>query len=110
MNNIYSVPITTHNNNSRNTTLAEAQQLILDAALSSEKESKKKYATKAKLIENADDMSTREKLDALDKNYERRNLERCKNITTFVVIYLGVFSLIAGGPSVIKNVRKLIVA
>lgn len=110
MNNTHSVLTAKDNNNLRNTLLTKAQQLILDAAFSVESESKGKYATKAKLIESAEDMSTQEKLNALDRNYEQRNQESRQNAITFTVVSLGVFALIVGSSSAIKNVRKLMAA
>ena len=49
---------------------------ISEAVIDAENVSKEKYAAKAKRIEAATDMSTKEKLDAMDKNYDRRNQER----------------------------------
>ncbi|MEA5003595.1 MAG: hypothetical protein VB081_08860 [Christensenella sp.] len=92
MNNNNSIPTTTDNDNLKSTILAEAQHLFSDIALSTEKESKEKYAAKAKLIEGATDMSTQEKLKALDKNNERRNQEKLQN-AILAVVFLAVFGI-----------------
>ena len=70
--------------------------------------SKEKYECKKKLIENADDMTTQEKLDALDKNYDRHASETWNIIVTFGLFSLAVVGLASGSPTIIKNVRKLI--
>lgn len=110
MHNTYSVPSTTATDNLKNTLLTDVQQKISNAALSVEGESKDKYITKNKLIEEADDMTTQEKLDALDKNYNQRNHEIWQNIITFTVISISVTGLIVGSPIAIKSVRKLVTA
>ena len=110
MNNIYPIPTTACNDNFKNAILANAQQIISNAAISAEKESKEKYETKSKLIEEATDMSTQEKLDALDKNYERRNQEIWQNPIAFAVVSIGIVGLIIGSPVAIKSIRKFLVA
>lgn len=46
--------------------------------------SKEKYSLKVKLIEETDEMSTKEKLDALDCNYDRYRHEVWQNISSFM--------------------------
>lgn len=110
MNNIYSVPTVAGDDNLRKAILTDVQQKISEAAFSAEKESKEKYEAKAKLIEAATDMSTQEKLDAMDKNYERRNQENWQNVLTFATVSIGVIGLVVGSPAAVKTVRKLIAA
>ena len=74
-----------------------------EVVFDSENESKKKYIVKRKLIESADDISTREKLDAMDKNYDRWNQERRQNALNFTIIFLGLFVIAIGGPIVVKK-------
>lgn len=62
------------------------QQNIFDSMTDAESNSKEKYSTKARLIEKATDMTTNEKLEALDKNYNRRNQELWQNIGCLVGI------------------------
>lgn len=70
--------------------ISEVRQKIYDAVTDAENTSKDKYAAKQKLIESADDMTTQEKLDAMDKNYDRRNQERWQNVLCFAVISLSM--------------------
>lgn len=88
----------------------EVRQKISDAATDAEVTSKEKYITKLKLIESADDMNTQEKLDAIDKNYDRRNQERWQNVLYFAVISFSVAGIAIGSPVAIKNIRRLLSA
>lgn len=86
----------------------EVNQLIFDTVIDAENTSKEKYISKDKLIESADDMSTQEKLDAKDKNYDRRNLERWQNALCFAGISLSILGITLGSPSVVKSVRSFL--
>lgn len=88
----------------------EARQHISDAATDAESTSKDKYITKLRLIESADDMNTQEKLDAIDRNYDRRNQERWQNALYFTVISFSVVGVAIGSPVAIKHVRRLFTA
>lgn len=73
--------------------------------------SKEKYNLKARLIEEADDMTTKEKLDALDQNYDRHNQEVRQGMIVFGVVSLTSLTLIgiaAGNPTITKNIRRLV--
>lgn len=70
--------------------------------------SKDKYDQKTKIIENATDMTTEEKLEALDRNYDRHTQEVWQGILVFGAIGLGMLGLAAGNPAIVKNVRRLI--
>lgn len=70
--------------------------------------SKEKYNLKARLIEEADDMTTKEKLDALDQNYDRHNQEVWQGIVIFGVLSLSIIGIAAGNPSILKNIRRLV--
>lgn len=70
--------------------------------------SKDKYDQKTKIIENATDMTTEEKLEALDRNYGRHTQEVWQGILVFGAIGLGVIGLVVGNPTIVKNVRRLI--
>lgn len=83
---------------------------ISEAANDAENVSKEKYAAKAKLIEAANDMSTKEKLDATDKNYDRRNQEGWQNVLCFAVASLSAVGLAVGSPVAVKNIHKLLTA
>lgn len=87
--------------------IEDVHQKISKAATDAENVSKEKYATKTKMIEAAIDMSTKEKLDALDKNYDRRNQEHWQNVLYFAIISFSVAGIAIGSPMVVKNVRKL---
>ncbi len=70
--------------------------------------SKEKYDLKARLIEEADDMTTKEKLDALDQNYNRHNQEVWQGIVIFGLLSLSIIGIAAGKPSIVKNIRRLV--
>lgn len=89
--------------------LDDIHQIISDAVSESEKMSKEKYQVKLKLIESASDMSTQEKLDAIDKNYDCWNQEHWQNILTLTVASVVLIGLVAGSSVAIKATRKLIV-
>ena len=91
-------------------TLHGVCQKIFDAATDAEVTSKEKYITKQKLIESADDMNTQEQLDAMDRNYDRRNQERWQDVLYFAVVSFSVVGIAIGSPIAIKNVRKLLSA
>lgn len=110
MNNTRPIFNTTDDSNFKDTIFSDVQKILSDTILSTEKESKDKYETKAKLIEKATDMSTQEKLTALDKNYACRNLEAWQNILYFAAISVGALGLFIGNPVTTKNVRKLLVS
>lgn len=92
----------------RNIIIDDVRQEISDAATDAETTSKEKYITKQNLIESANDMNTQEKLDAMDKNYDRRNQERWQNVLCFAVTSLSVVGLAIGSPAAIKNVRRFL--
>ena len=86
----------------------DVRKKISEATTDAENESKEKYAAKTKLIENATDMSTKEKLDAMDKNYDRRNQERWQIVHCFAVRSLILVGLAIGSPVALKNIRKFL--
>lgn len=70
----------------QNIVIDEVCQKISDAVIDAEATSEEKYITKQKLIVSADDMNTQEQLDAMDRNYDRRNQERWQNVLYFAVV------------------------
>lgn len=70
--------------------------------------SKEKYDHKAKLIDNASDMTTQQKLDAYDQNYEHYNQEIWQSILIFGVVTLGLIGLASCNPTIIKNARRFV--
>ncbi len=90
--------------------LNDLQAKITDAFNDSELISESKYAEKMKLIESATDMSTQEKLDAMDNDYERWNQERWQNIAAFAIISLTVIGIAVGSPVAVKSIRKCFAA
>lgn len=88
----------------------DIRRKISEVAIDAENISKEKYAAKAKMIEAATDMSTKEKLDAMDKNFDRRNQERWQNVLYLAVASLSVVGLAVGSPVAAKNIRKLLTA
>ena len=53
-------------------------------------------------------MNTQEQLDAMDRNYDRRNQERWQNVLYFAVVSFSVVGIAIGSPIAVKNVRKLL--
>ena len=92
----------------QNIIVNEIYQKISYATTNAENASKEKYITKIKLIESANDMNTQEKLDAMDRNYARRNQERWQNILCFAVISFSVVRIAIDSPTTIKNIRRLL--
>lgn len=70
--------------------------------------SKEKYDLKTRLIEEANDLTTKEKLDALDQNYDCHNQEVWQGILIFGIASLTLIGIAAGNPAIIKNVRRLV--
>lgn len=91
-----------------NIIIDEFRQKISDATTDIENASTEKYIAKQKLIETANDMNTQEKLDAMDRNYIRRNQERWQNILCFAAISFSAVGLAIGSPAAIKNIRWLL--
>ena len=104
MNTIYPIPSIVNNNNLKRTLLTDVRQLISDAVLYFEKESKEKYEIKKHLIKEATDMSTQEKLDVLDKNYECHKQEILQNILAFSVTSIATISFIVNSPITARKV------
>ena len=94
----------------QNIVFDEVCQKISDAVIDAEATSKEKYITKQKLIVSADDMNTQEQLDAMDRNYDRRNQERWQNVLYFAVVSFSVVGIEIGSPIAIKNVHRLLSA
>ena len=67
--------------------------------------SKEKYDCKCKLIENATDMSTKEKLIALGQSYNRHATETWQNIINYGVFSLVFVGFISSSPINIKSLR-----
>lgn len=90
--------------------ISEICKKISDAITDAENSSREKYATKQNLIKSANDMNTNEKLEAMDRNNERRNQERWQNtrffvVKSFIVVGISIVNLVA-----VKNVRRVIIA
>lgn len=94
----------------QNIVIDEVCQKISDAAIDAETTSEEKYITKQKLIVSADDMNTQEQLDAMDRNYDRRNQERWQNVLYFAVVSFSVVGIAISSPIAIKNVHRLLSA
>ena len=88
----------------QNIVIDEVCQKISDATIDAEATSKQK------LIVSADDMNTQEQLDAMDRNYDRRNQERWQNVLYFAVVSFSVVGIAIGSPIAIKNVHRLLSA
>ena len=64
--------------------------------------SKEKYETKKNLIENASDMSTKEKIEYLDKNFDQRNNEVIEILFKFTLFSLGALGVGYGTTKIIQ--------
>lgn len=98
----------TETNSLKNIIFDEVHQKISNTIIDAENVSKEKYATKEKLIESANDMTTQEKLDAIDKNYDRRNQEHWQNMLYYAIISFSMVGIVLSNPVAIKNARKLL--
>ena len=94
----------------QNIVIDEVCQKISDAVIDAEATAEEKYITKQKLIVSADDMNTQEQLDAMDRNYDRRNQERWQNVLYFAVVSFSVVGIATGSPIAIKNVHRFLSA
>ena len=68
--------------------------------------SKDKYDLKVKLIKEAKDLNTKEKLDELDKNYNKHVQESWQNFATFCLLGLSLAGIAVGTPIIIKSIQK----
>ena len=96
MNTIHPTSITFDTDTLKSTLENDTLQQFLNIILFSEKDSHEKYMLQNQLIKNAPDMSTQEKLIALDKNYTYHNHEHWKNVAYSVaLLYVLAIPLIA---------------
>lgn len=107
MNTNNSINNLTERNTLQKTILDNIFKKISDNLNDSEKTSKEKYETKLKMIELAEDMSTQEKLDAMDQNYDRRNQERLQNLIIFAMTSFSLVGFATVTPVAAKTIRKL---
>ena len=89
MNNNNLIQATNEQDTMQSTIINEVRQKISDAAINA-------------------DMTTQEKLDAMDSNYDRRNQERWQNVLRFAAMSFSVVGIAIGSPIAVKNVRKLL--
>ena len=86
----------------------ESMQLIKDRLKDINTElfntSKEKYLLKVKLIDECQDMSTSEKLDALDCNYDRHTQEVRQNIIITSILGFTLIGIIKVAPAILKKV------
>ena len=81
-------------------------QKIYETVDDANKLSDEKYKSAEKLIQEAPDMSTQEKLDAMNKNYERWHYERWNNTIVFTVVALCLLGLAVKGPIAVRVRQK----
>lgn len=72
--------------------------------------SKEKYLAKVKLIEEANDISTQEKLNAMDSNYDCWNKEHWQNMFYYTFVSFSMLGVTIGSYVAVKSVRKLLTA
>lgn len=85
----------------------EMSLIISNAFTESQKTSKELYTEKLKLITSAKDMSTTEKLTAMNDSYSTWYQQNWQNVCCLCII---VLSTTVGVPIAIKAVRKVLVA
>ena len=81
---------------------------VSEVATTLNETSKEKYDKKITLIENAQGITTKEKLDAIDKCYDRRIQESWQNILHLAGVSVLIIGLAAGSPAAIKSFKRLI--
>ncbi len=81
---------------------------ISEAASTLNNSSKEKYNKKIALIENAPDMSTKEKLSAMDQSYDRYRDETWQTILCVAGVSLAVLGIFYGSPVAARSIRRLI--
>jgi len=70
--------------------------------------SKNKYDKKNHLIENATDLNTSEKLEAMDQNFTQYVREEYNGIIIFAFLSISIMGITTMSPTVIKSFKKLI--
>lgn len=70
--------------------------------------SKSKYDKKNHLIENATDLNTSEKLEAMDQNFTKYVHEEYSGIIIFAFLSISIMGITTMSPTVIKSFKKLI--
>ncbi|MDD4371140.1 MAG: hypothetical protein PHD56_08725 [Anaerostipes sp.] len=70
--------------------------------------SKDKYNKKNEIIENASDLSTYEKLDAMDQNSAQYVREEYNSLVVFTFLSISIIEITIVSPAIIKSFRKLI--
>lgn len=106
MENTITTPTTS--NNAYESLYQNITEQVSEAVVALDETSKEKYNRKISLIENAQDMTTKEKLDAMDQCYDRRSQESWQNILYFAGASAFIIGLAIGSPAAIKSIKKLI--
>lgn len=91
-----------------NAVMQNTSEQISEIATALNETSKEKYDKKISLIENAKDMTTTEKLNAMDQCYACRSHEAWQNILLFAGVSITIFGLAVGSPAAVKSFKKLI--
>ncbi len=86
--------------------IAFIENRITDAVDGLASTSKEKYERNATLIENATDLTTQEKLNANNENYDRHRQEIFEGIV-FTVLSLALIGIAVKNPTAIKRVLRL---
>ena len=84
---------TTNAENIEKNSIEELLKITFEATVDANNISKEKYSAKLKLIAGANDMSTQEKLDAMDRNYNCWNEERWKNVFHYALAFFSIYAL-----------------
>ena len=96
----------TTSNNIINAVMQNASEQISEVATSLNETSKEKYNKKISLIENASDMTTKEKLDAMDHCYECITHEAWQNVLLYVGVSVTIIGFAIGSPVAIKSFKN----
>lgn len=81
-----------------NTIIGESYKKTLEILTDAEKTSIEKYKTKEEMIKSAKDLSTKEKLEAMDQNYDRKEVEQWKNALLYTTLTIGLTAFIYKFP------------
>lgn len=103
-------PFTNAPSSMQNEVFNEMSIIVSNAFNESEKASKELYNEKSKLIISAKDVSTAEKLTALNENYCTRHQQQSQNVCSHIVGFGIIVCVSVVTPVIVKFTQKMLVA
>lgn len=103
-------PVTNAPSSMQNEVFNKMSIIVSNAFNESEKASKELYNEKSKLIISAKDMSTAEKLTALNENYCTRHQQQSQNVCSHIVGFGIIVCVSVVTPVIVKFTQKMLVA